>query len=527
MNSNFMRPPMSPSDQAAMLAMLQQNNPEMFARLQAARPNLMEMMNEQTAAAAAANNAGRQGHGHSHNHSASCGHSHSPAHFSQPVPEPPPKPDTKDMNAVQAVQYNELERVKELIESGQTDVNTPDSEGCYLLHWAAINNHVEIIRYLIAKGAVVDMKGGDLKSTPLHWACRQGCIEAFLLLVDNRAALDSTDAHNLQPIHLAAQYGHIKILAFLLGSGIDVDCPDGRQFTPLIYSCLGPPPDYTAPPNIGFVCCTQFLLTYGADINYQEPTRRFTPMHFAINNRSPISFHVLLKNPRVNIYSKNSDGMDPLAFARMRGNQDGVLFLEDRIQSSKVDIKPKFLQPFLSSEGNRTHLLRLFMFAVLVMFGMAANATTYSYWIRILGPIAIAYGMFYLFSYYVFDDRTKDHFAFAYVFSTTLFMYVTYIIYLQENSWSLRHLCYHFFTIFGVYSYYCTKKQNPGFLKQQTMSIDGHNLSREKICIAFARDPRWTLEHFCVTCLIRRPLRSKHCPIDGVCVAKLDHHCTW
>jgi palmitoyltransferase len=75
------------------------------------------------------------------------------------------------MTIVQAVQYNEIERVKQLIESGEINVNTPDEEACYLLHWASINNHVEIARYLIAKGAIVDVKGGDLQSTPLHWAC--------------------------------------------------------------------------------------------------------------------------------------------------------------------------------------------------------------------------------------------------------------------------------------------------------------------------------------------------------------------
>ncbi|CAF4315262.1 unnamed protein product, partial [Adineta steineri] len=146
----------------------------------------------------------------------SCGHAHTPAHFSQPVPEPPPKPSPAEMSIVQAIQYNELDRAKEIIESGQTDVNTPDEEGCYLLHWAAINNHVEIIRYLISKGASVDIKGGDLQSTPLHWACRQGCIEAFFILVDNGASLHSTDVNLVQPIHLAAQYGEIKILSYLL-----------------------------------------------------------------------------------------------------------------------------------------------------------------------------------------------------------------------------------------------------------------------------------------------------------------------
>ena len=52
------------------------------------------------------------------------------------------------------------------------DVNQPDSETVTLLHWAAINNRREIIRYYISKGAVVDAVGGELLATPLHWATR-------------------------------------------------------------------------------------------------------------------------------------------------------------------------------------------------------------------------------------------------------------------------------------------------------------------------------------------------------------------
>ncbi len=169
-NNNQIRPQLSGTDQAALIAQLKEKNPQVFARIQAVRPELMESANQHLlAAVVAAANSG--GHGHSHNHSSSCEHAHTPTHMSQPVPEPPPKPAAIDMTIVQAVQYNEIERVKELVESLQHDVNTPDQEGCFLLHWASINNHVELVRYLIAKGALVDVKGGDLKSTPLHWAC--------------------------------------------------------------------------------------------------------------------------------------------------------------------------------------------------------------------------------------------------------------------------------------------------------------------------------------------------------------------
>jgi palmitoyltransferase ZDHHC13/17 len=80
--------------------------------------------------------------------------------------------DCSSFDIVKAVQYGALDRVKEIVEEGY-NVNLPDNETVTLLHWAAINNRTEIVKFLLESNAIVDYKGGDLNSTPLHWATRQ------------------------------------------------------------------------------------------------------------------------------------------------------------------------------------------------------------------------------------------------------------------------------------------------------------------------------------------------------------------
>ncbi|XP_026104746.1 palmitoyltransferase ZDHHC17-like [Carassius auratus] len=79
--------------------------------------------------------------------------------------------DYSTWDIVKATQYGIFERCRELVEAGY-DVRQPDKENVTLLHWAAINNRIDLVKYYISKGAIVDQLGGDLNSTPLHWATR-------------------------------------------------------------------------------------------------------------------------------------------------------------------------------------------------------------------------------------------------------------------------------------------------------------------------------------------------------------------
>lgn len=64
---------------------------------------------------------------------------------SQPPPKQPTPDDYRTFDIVRAAQYGVMERCVELVEAG-FDVNQPDAENVTVLHWAAINNRLDIVR---------------------------------------------------------------------------------------------------------------------------------------------------------------------------------------------------------------------------------------------------------------------------------------------------------------------------------------------------------------------------------------------
>lgn len=98
-----------------------------------------------------------------------------------------------------AVQYGYYDRVVELIESDPSLASKPLNGNVTLLHWAAINNRLEIAEYLIGKRAQVDAIGGELASTPLQWAVRDGKLPmvAYLLSHDAQAGLFDGEGKSL------------------------------------------------------------------------------------------------------------------------------------------------------------------------------------------------------------------------------------------------------------------------------------------------------------------------------------------
>uniref|UniRef100_A0A8C6XN30 Uncharacterized protein n=1 Tax=Naja naja TaxID=35670 RepID=A0A8C6XN30_NAJNA len=96
-----------------------------------------------------------------------------------------------------------------------TDVNATNSANETLLHVAATHGHLEIIDYLISKGAKLEVKDNKGR-TPLHRAAEKGHDKAVNRLLQAGANMYSLDQEGRTPFHLANQNQHMHILRNIL-----------------------------------------------------------------------------------------------------------------------------------------------------------------------------------------------------------------------------------------------------------------------------------------------------------------------
>ena len=115
----------------------------------------------------------------------------------------------------QAALDNDLSRIKVLLDTG-CDINLADSAGYTALHYAARSNHINLVKFLILKGACVNCQTRAGGETPLHRAAYMGNQEIIELLVQVGGSILLKNNEGQTCLHKACQRGHIEAARFIL-----------------------------------------------------------------------------------------------------------------------------------------------------------------------------------------------------------------------------------------------------------------------------------------------------------------------
>jgi ankyrin repeat protein len=121
----------------------------------------------------------------------------------------------------QAIKNNNLMYIKSVIDNNNELVDYVTIWGTWL-HDASRYGMYDVVKYLIEKGANVNVKGGNRNAGPLTNAAFKGHKDIIELLLENGAILDTSD-FDVNPLFAAIYNGHIDVVKYLVENGIDLD----------------------------------------------------------------------------------------------------------------------------------------------------------------------------------------------------------------------------------------------------------------------------------------------------------------
>ncbi|KAL4819028.1 Palmitoyltransferase akr1 [Aspergillus spinulosporus] len=420
---------------------------------------------------------------------------------------------------MQVARIGEVSVMQKLFDEKKFTANYSDEEGITPLHWAAINNQYAMCKFLIDSGADVNAKGGESVATPAMWAAQRCHYYIVHLLLQNGADPLLTDVQGYNILHLATIDGNAFLLVLLLHQEIPVDVVDQQGHTGLMWAAYK-----------GYPACVDLFLRWGANPNAVDDGG-LAPLHWALVKGSlPCVLKILEYG--ADRFATTTDGKTP-ALVAQEMNTRHVWYRALSECGYDADgnrkVLPMGLGPYVRDKTIMSKFFFFWPFLVLyVVLWILSNMVVY-----FAIPIAAVavFGLQWVAKKAAsqgpseFRIIQKTPFL-AGVFAGSLFwVFVRYVLHVLPATYSTNPFLNLGFVIFfslTTYFYFYSMVADPGYVPK----LGSRNEQRAVIGQLF-EEWKFDEENFCVYCMIRRPLRSKHCKRCSRCVAKHDHHCPW
>ena len=215
-----------------------------------------------------------------------------------------------------ATMENHVEVMKYLLQKGaDISLTTGSPKRRSALHIASEHGSIAAIELLLSGGLSVDLRDGE-GNTPLVCAAACGQIEAVNCLLNHGAdpSLKGKDGWSL--LHFAAQSGNVIIIETMLSKGLDIDSRgETLGLTPLMVSII-----------FEKLEAAKYLLEKGADESLKTTEGKLSPLSIAAAVGSVAAIEMLLVRG-CSINYRDNGGDTPLMHAAFLGSTEVVKYL--------------------------------------------------------------------------------------------------------------------------------------------------------------------------------------------------------
>lgn len=195
-------------------------------------------------------------------------------------------------------------------EEKKVNKERPENE----IHFASAGGDLEKVNELIEKDRSLLNREGKHGLTPVHYAAQQGHLNIIKFLISKGADFKSYTTYGAMPVHEAARFGKLETVKYFISQGINVNEKDLKDETILYWAI-----NYS-----GSLPLVKYLVEKDADINKLDPSDA-NILHFAAAKSKELTAYCLELGLDINKNSENAG--TPLHVAVEYGSPDTVKYL--------------------------------------------------------------------------------------------------------------------------------------------------------------------------------------------------------